>query len=215
MSRNSYLKGESLVLEENASPEEQRTPDHRRSRLLLAVTAFLLALVLIAAYLWWPTQARRAERSRRTFEQGVSSFESGEFEKAVAELEEAVEQDPNNSRAYLLLGRGYEGRGDLEQAEKAYKKTLDIDADQPEVLYYLAVIHKYLGETEEAVSELEQAKALRDGFIGARLLLADLYASEGRVDEALAEYKSLIELKPLGLDLEMVQQKIEDLEKRE
>jgi hypothetical protein len=75
----------------------------------------------------------------------------------VAELEKAVELDPQNRDAMVKLGNTFYDQREWNQAEIWYKRALQIDAKDPNVLTDLAVVQRNLGEPELCLKTLSEA----------------------------------------------------------
>ena len=106
---------------------------------------------------------------------------------------------------------GLEATGKLDEAARAYRASLAVKPDQPEILYNLAIIHKSQGKNQEAVAELEKAIKLNEQFVGARMILGDLYAQLGETDKAREQYQAVLDRKPFGMDLNRIRTKLNSL----
>ncbi len=145
-------------------------------------------------------------------ESGLSAYERGDFETAVADLEAAVDKDPKSVAARTALGQSYEAVGKLKDAEESYRAALKLDPNLPRTQYKLAIILKSKGRPEDAIKELEAAVVADPVFSAARLILGDLYADTGDKESAAAEYQAVIDLKPFGIDLKQVESKLAEVQ---
>lgn len=180
----------------------------RRFVAVMAAAAILLAVAYISL------QARNAAGpalSKEKAAEGMAAYKKGAFAKAAASLQEAVKLDPKNAKAQSALGQSYEATGKLDLAAKAYKASLLADANQPEVLYNLAIIYKSQNNTKEAVAGLEKAVKLNKQFVAARLILGDLYAQQNQKEKAKQQYQAVLDMKPFGTDLTEIERKLEEL----
>ncbi len=59
-------------------------------------------------------------------EDGAVYLRQERYQQAAASFEQAVKADPNNSRAWYLLGTCYEKAGQIDQAQLAYKTSYDL-----------------------------------------------------------------------------------------
>ena len=79
----------------------------------------------------------------------------GENEKAVGNLEKALLTDPNNKTIWFALGTNYENTGDLEGAENAYTKCIEIDNNYADAYYNMgAMFNNQAAEIIEKANEL-------------------------------------------------------------
>lgn len=79
----------------------------------------------------------------------------GENEKAVANLEKALETDPTNKTIWFALGTNYENTGNLQGAEEAYAKCIEIDPEYADAYYNMgAMFNNQAAEIIEVANEL-------------------------------------------------------------
>ena len=80
--------------------------------------------------------------------------EAGEPQTAMKYLEDAVQQDANNTRAWLALGRLRETSGDLPQAIQNYQRSLAINGSQPMVTERVAALSRQVfSQADAALSQ--------------------------------------------------------------
>ena len=95
--------------------------------------------------------------------------------------ERAVAQSPNDAGFRALLGNAYFAGGRFSSAEAAYRDSLTLVPEQPQVVLKLALVEIALGKNREAVAVLNAARSLLDASdYGLALALA------GRVPESIA-----------------------------
>jgi tetratricopeptide (TPR) repeat protein len=129
-------------------------------------------------------------------------LERGSFEKALAEFQNAVKEDPKDTRTWLRMAEIYVRLGHNDKATEVYQKTVDLYVEQgffqravavykniiklsPEFVdahVKLAEVFRQLGLLSDAVQQLEQAAAL--------------YQKSNRQAEALTALKQIIDLNP-------------------
>jgi protein O-GlcNAc transferase len=106
-------------------------------------------------------------------------------EKPIRTIEEALERAVKHHTA-----------GRLPDAEKLYHEVLQNDPTQPMALQLLGLIAYETGEHEHALDLLEMAVTSKPDYAEAHnnmgLVLMDL----NRVDEAIASYRSALEIEP-------------------
>jgi serine/threonine protein kinase/Flp pilus assembly protein TadD len=123
--------------------------------------------------------------------------ESLEYQKryaeAITEYEGALNAQPNNVDTLLALGSLYEIKARDSEAEGVYRRALKIQPRNPGVRNLLAwVLHRHPDRLDEALSEVEQALAVRQesDFLDTKsfILLA-----RNSLEEALQTQQSAIE----------------------
>ncbi|MEO6952734.1 MAG: tetratricopeptide repeat protein [Polyangia bacterium] len=88
----------------------------------------------------------------------VVYLDCGDYDKAASELREVVRSDGNDSAAWVALGVAERGRGKPEDAEKAYRKAIEVDSNGPDGIdarYDLGVLY---------MDFRKDPKAARDAF---------------------------------------------------
>lgn len=96
-------------------------------------------------------------------------LDSGDFAGAVAEAKRATEALPRYLTAWINLGHAYAFFGDQAAAEAAYRKALEIEPDNADVLHGLGALLAAAERYESAAEVMARAEALRpdDHKIGA------------------------------------------------
>ena len=136
-------------------------------------------------------------------EEGLGDFQAGRYEEAIAKLEQAVEESPENMTYRLdlkgrreeavrqLLAEGDRARGaaSLDAAELAYNRVLAIEPGN-----------------DRAARGLELLK--RDRRNSEQLALANKSFSQGRLDEAEAIVHSVLTEDPGSAGAQLLQSKI-------
>ena len=127
----------------------------------------LIALPLLAGGLYWrlgrpdlPSApfAGRAEERRLAAQQGQSD-QAGlpSVETMIEQLEQRVEQSPDDLETWLRLGQAYETTGRFEESVRAYRQALTLD-DR------LARLHAALGEALVMANGGIVTPAAKDAF---------------------------------------------------
>lgn len=83
--------------------------------------------------------------------------------EAVTALEEITKSEPNNGRAWFLLGTSYHQLGNYEKAATAYEKNIPISKN-PTAMYNLACAYSRLKQTDKAFEWLEKSITASGGF---------------------------------------------------
>src|SRR5207302_2452574 len=112
-----------------------------------------------------------------------------EVDKMRAAADKAIQLDPLSAEAYDALGAAYARQAQWEQAEKSFRRSMEIQPGRPDSHGYFAMYYLLpLGRIQEAVRELriaEQSDPLFTFFLG------DALADSGRNQEAVAVCRKL------------------------
>ena len=144
-------------------------------------------------------QARAVINRRRSAE---------DFTKAIGLVEQAIERDPNYARAWAELSRlawfqatsayvPYETG--FEKARRTAKRAIELDPRLPEAYIALAGVESvYEWDWSGAAAHIRQAEALDSANILMLSAKAGLARILGRVDEAIALRRRILERDPLS-----------------
>jgi Flp pilus assembly protein TadD len=111
----------------------------------------------------------------------LAALNSNNAPLAIELAEKAVAKSPDDDTVRALLGNAYFAGGRFRSAETAFKDTLTINPNQPQVVLKLALVQIAQGKNGEAVSLLNSARSILDASdYGLALALA------GRSEQAIA-----------------------------
>ena len=77
--------------------------------------------------------------------------------KAIEQLQKVTEKEPKDAESWVALGRLYRVSNNSVDAEKAYNKALEAEADNEEALTGLAQLYSDLGDNKRAIEKLKAA----------------------------------------------------------
>jgi len=100
------------------------------------------------------------EASRPHYLKALLNFELNKSTEAIAEFEEAIKLNPNDSRSmYNLATYYYQDNKNLKLAESYIKSGLRIEPKNQDYKYLLALIYQNLGQTEKAQRIMQELNA--------------------------------------------------------
>ncbi|AIF49480.1 tetratricopeptide repeat-containing sulfotransferase family protein [Dyella japonica] len=126
---------------------------------------------------------------------GIHSLR-GRHNDAVQLMRRALAQRPQDALYHNTLGSLLGAAGDYEGAIGALSRTCELEPGLAMAWYNLGVMLTKSVRNEEATEALQQALKREPGHVAARALLANLLRTRGHVDEAAAEYRRIIALRP-------------------
>ena len=92
------------------------------------------------------------------------------YQQAIAEFEKAIAANPNYEEAHRNLARVYYVKKDYQRAAEQYKKVTMLDPTDVDSYVNLSLAYTKLNRYEDAIQELENAKAqTSDGSLIKRL----------------------------------------------
>jgi Tfp pilus assembly protein PilF len=127
-----------------------------------------------------------------------SMLNAGRVGEALRLINEAIAEDPESVHFQSAKGEICLRAGRIEEAETAFRRVLEIDPYMTEAHRALGSIYDQLGRKSEAEKEFNIA--LADPAYPApekvHLNLGQLYASQGRDDEALECFRTAVGINP-------------------
>jgi len=119
------------------------------------------------------------------------------YERARRSLETAIRLDPKSGEAHAWLGRLHTAYDwDWAAADAELKEALRLSPRVPTVLACAARLSEALGHWDEAIRLLDSAIARDPLFAGALNVLSGVYARAGRLAEAEATERRVLEISP-------------------
>jgi tetratricopeptide (TPR) repeat protein len=100
------------------------------------------------------------------FNAAKAAFDSGDYDGAVANLQKIVTQLPTCAACYLSMGDAYSKKNDMENAEKAYLKSVELDPSKPQAYAALATVYNAQKKFDEANKMSAKANELSEAAGG-------------------------------------------------
>lgn len=159
---------------------------------LLALAAVLLLHPALAAV---EPSARDRDKSQEFYEEAVEEVEQGDINAAVIQLRNALQRNPNNAEARLLLGKLYLRIGNLPSAEKELSRAHELaPSDESEIELGQALL---LQNEPERVLDLVGEEAKTPELTARKLMLrGGALRALDKQDEAEALFKQAQALAP-------------------
>ena len=129
----------------------------------------------------------------------AEAFESqGNWEKATAQYQKILEQNPKSPEIHYRLGRVLLSKTppDSEGAKKQFEQELDIDPTNASAEFMLGETARQAGLWDEAVSHFSKASKLDEGFVEAYLALGMSLNASNRFADATAPLEKYVKMQP-------------------
>jgi tetratricopeptide (TPR) repeat protein len=95
---------------------------------------------------------------------GVEYEIKKEFDKAIADHDQAIKTDPRNWAAYNNRGNAYAGKRDWEHAIADYDQAIKLNPKYAEAYYNRGMAKRNKGDASGAETDIAQAKELQPGI---------------------------------------------------
>ncbi len=122
---------------------------------------------------------------------GVTLFFQQNYPDAAAELEQAIEINPNFSPAYNMLGYVQRFLGNNEAAETAFKKYIELVPNDANPYDSYAELLMKTGRFDESIAQYRKGLSIDPHFVGSHFGIASDLMFQGKHDQAIAEAAKL------------------------
>jgi len=147
---------------------------------------------------------------------GALAYQMGDMETALSEFQAALEADPDDADTHYQLGATYlvlafpsgavaPDSEMVNKAESQFRRALELADEKPEAKIGLANVHLVTGETDQAISLLEEVIADHPDMREALFALGRAYLTKGETDKAEATLERFLETDPPAVWAEQAQ----------
>ncbi len=151
-----------------------------------------IVLILLANVFFSPATAQ----NKSSVERAMELMLNARFEEAIPLLQQTVENQPQNARAFSLLGQAYQSLQQLQLAEQAYQKALKLRPEDQGSRFALSLVQIRLGHLNAAQKDLEHLLKLQPEHKAAKIQLARIFFKKEQYGRALAIYEKLLKSEP-------------------
>ena len=168
-------------------------------------------------------RSQHPENLSLIFEELNIYLNKGQVASQISKIETAISKDPKNKTLYFVSGIAYGANKQMDKAEAAYKKALEIDPNYSDAIYNLSIIYidkgnayineanklptnksteakynslkgKFEGELKNALPLLEKARELNPKDLNTLTTLREVYTKLNMMDKASQMKKAISEL---------------------
>ncbi len=133
----------------------------------------------------------------------ISKINENKPKEAAPYLEKAIELNPNDAKAYLLLVNVYEQAGDMDKAKKALATADEKDPNNPQVKLHLALFAEQDGKLDQAEKLLKEALKIDTAYAEAYKELGFVNFERGKkLEEKFDKAKTKKEKESIKKDIQ-------------
>jgi tetratricopeptide (TPR) repeat protein len=125
---------------------------------------------------------------------GIAYFQSGEAQRAVAPLQQALALDPDLPSGHYNLGRILQGLKRYEEAGRHYELALARQPDDPEIHNNLGTLLRAVGRHDEAIAHFRRALERKPDYAEPHVNLGNAWHALGRHQDAIAAFERAVAL---------------------
>ncbi|MDD3000011.1 MAG: tetratricopeptide repeat protein [Candidatus Riflebacteria bacterium] len=130
----------------------------------------------------------------------IRMIDEEQYASATQTLQKIIRAEPRNAAAMHYMAMAFFNKGDKTKAAEFFEKAIELKHCTFETCFLLASCYINLGELGKAEKYLKTALEIQnDAF--AKIRLAEIYAQQGRFDEAEPLFGEIIKANPQQLDL--------------
>ncbi|GLX78213.1 hypothetical protein tinsulaeT_15530 [Thalassotalea insulae] len=127
---------------------------------------------------------------------GRAFLELTQYDLAKDAFDSAIARGPQEAVGYLGLAILALKQGNISVADKWIDKVFELEPDNAEALQLKGDIYYQQGKLALATTLLNQSLMVDDHNLRTRLLLAEIYIAESKIEQALEHISFVLELKP-------------------
>jgi DNA-binding winged helix-turn-helix (wHTH) protein/tetratricopeptide (TPR) repeat protein len=128
--------------------------------------------------------------------EGGLSNDPGDVFRAEAELRRAVKEDPEIALAHAMLGAVHFYQGRLDLAAQELQQSVRLAPSDLGGRMWLLVLGRFLGDDEEGARATRKFIESEPLFWPARYHLGELRREQGKIPEAVSEFKKVLDQDP-------------------
>ncbi len=139
----------------------------------------------------------RASQREKQWIRAIDARASGDYPRYIQELHKITDEYPHDKEAFYWMGIAYYMY--LRQPEKAipyYSKAIEIDPLYKDPYNMLAYAYDLVDDFEKSIWAINQYISLAPDEANPYDSRGDLYAYNGRIDQAIESYRKALEKKP-------------------
>jgi len=163
---------------------------------------FMLTIALVVQGLFFSVdgaeelkvKASFAVEEKSRFEQARQHAERGLVDFAIPELQKMIELYPDDVEAHAYLGWAYSQKGLIPDAVRELQKVLEMNPDLQKMPFNYPMAKGFPATVKEFTVSFEEVIAVINEFPVAHEVLGLCYVLQGRLGDALNEYKKVLEL---------------------
>lgn len=134
--------------------------------------------------------------AQRHYETALDLFEQGQYDKALAQIEKAIKQAPENPDYYSTKGVFLHRMNDSIRAIEAYNAALNVAPDHCFSHYNLGLIYMRQNKILQAISEWEAVIKVKPKDVDAIFNIAVALSHLGKSKQAVPFYEKVVNIKP-------------------
>ncbi|HSU62086.1 MAG TPA: tetratricopeptide repeat protein [Bryobacteraceae bacterium] len=143
---------------------------------------------------------RRGDSAEVRLLMGTAKFTGRDYKGALADIQKAIEMNPNLPDVYSYYGLALLYTGDQAGGQKAFEKELEHDSNNFDANLRMGLLLRIDQEYDRALPYLQHALDVRPGDLSARFEIASVHFGQSKEAQARAELESIVKAAPTFLE---------------
>ena len=122
--------------------------------------------------------------SQLAYDQAIQAFRTGQFKKAMRQIDGALKLTPDVPEFYILMGRVFMETHLLEQANDAFTKAIELNPNSADAHYYQGIVYQRWSNDQSAYEYYARAHELDNSTVQFVLAAAESLIALSKFDEA-------------------------------
>jgi tetratricopeptide (TPR) repeat protein len=127
----------------------------------------------------------------------VNQYYLWKFDLAEKYFKKALALNPNSAITHYHYSWGLFWFGRMAEAVAEHKLAQKYDPFNPQHTAWLGGLYYYDGKYDDAIRECNKAFEIEKDYVISYYIIGKCYVSQGKIDEAIAVHKKLVELYPV------------------
>jgi tetratricopeptide (TPR) repeat protein len=177
---------------------EVRIMDSKVLNTLLVLAAAVVAPLLIVTASTVGAPLLPENKASATITRGVEHLEQGQWDLALEDFKQAVENDPQHPEAHYLLGFVNDELGHYDQAIDDYSRAIELGVESPFVAYaYRGLSYAKSGQLSPALADLDESIKIDPDFGEAYYFRGLIHSELGNTEQAISDLEQSLTLELL------------------
>ncbi len=134
--------------------------------------------------------------AQRHYESALDYFEQGQYEKAMQQIDKAIQNSPRNPDFYSTKGVFLHRMNNVTHAIEAYQSAIKVAPDHTFSHYNLGLIYMKQNKVIQAIQEWEAVIRVKPKDADAIFNIAVALSHMGKSKQAIPFYRKVIEIEP-------------------
>ena len=134
--------------------------------------------------------------AQRHYESALDYFEQGNYDKALQQINNAIQKSPTNPDYYSTKGVFLHRMNDIPRAVEAYQKAIEVFPGHTFSHYNLGIIYMKDGKILQAIQQWEEVIKNKPDDVDSIFNIAVALSKLGKAKQAIPFYKKVLEYDP-------------------